>query len=263
MRAANKRSRRPCRGCGDGSTSQRGPGTPSTHLEREFAATRSTVQQAAISGTFRVESLYTRTEYISGTPLRDGYHFAQTQINDFGRPYGEGWNTATGFSVYANEGRWVGYFRGELQTAGGLPALPLAARETIQQVDHGFLPPATAQGSTAQLALLDAYVGLMFSNWQVSFGRQSLWWGPGDGGPMMLSDNAAPLNMFRINRVTPIEVAQRAGLVGAPAAGILPGSTDGTAVHERERRHRKLYAHASSAAHDSRREIHLQADGQF
>ena len=31
----------------------------------------------------------------------DGYHFAQTQINDFGRPYGQGWNTVNGFSAYA------------------------------------------------------------------------------------------------------------------------------------------------------------------
>ena len=41
--------------------------------------------------TFRLESAYTRVEDISGMPLTDGYTFAQTQINDFGRPYGEGW----------------------------------------------------------------------------------------------------------------------------------------------------------------------------
>ena len=40
-------------------------------------------------GAFRVESVYSRTGYISGIPIRDGYHFAQTQINDFGRPYGQ------------------------------------------------------------------------------------------------------------------------------------------------------------------------------
>jgi capsule assembly protein Wzi len=54
----------------------------------------------------------------------------------------------------------------------------------------------------------------MFSNWQVSFGRQSLWWGPGDGGPLMLSDNAAPLNMFRINRVTPFKLPSILGWLG-------------------------------------------------
>ena len=83
-------------------------------------------------GAFRVESLYSRTEYISGLPIRDGYQFAQTQINDFGRPYGKGWNTVNGFSTYSTWGRWVGYFRGEWQASAGLPALSLTARQTIQ-----------------------------------------------------------------------------------------------------------------------------------
>jgi len=182
-----------------------------SQLEREFQPEIDGTEQ----GIFRVESLYSRAEYISGSPINDGYHFAQTQINDFGRPFGRGWNTATGFSAYATEGRWVSYFRGEWQTSGGLPALSLAARETIQQVDHiGQLPPGLPQPSVDQFTVLDAYVGLMFSNWQVTFGRQSLWWGPGDGGPMMLSDDAVPLNMFRINRVTPLKLPSVLGWLG-------------------------------------------------
>ena len=181
-----------------------------SELEREFHSEIDGGDQ----GTFRIESLYSRAEYISGTPINDGYHFAQTQINDFGRPYGRGWNTATGFSAYASQGRWVSYFRGEWQTAGGLPALPLAARQTLQQVDHGALLTDAPQLSTSQFSVLDAYVGLMFSNWQVSFGRQSLWWGPGDGSPVMMSDNAAPLNMFRINRVTPLKLPSFLGWLG-------------------------------------------------
>ena len=43
----------------------------------------------------QVESIYTRIEGISGKPLRDGYHFGQTNTNDFGRPYGEGLNAIT------------------------------------------------------------------------------------------------------------------------------------------------------------------------
>ena len=137
--------------------------------------------------------------------MNDGYHFAQTQINDFGRPFGEGWSTVNGFSSYATRGPWVGYVRGEWQTAPSLPAFSLSARQTIQQVDFlPQLPPGTVTASVNRLALLDAYVGLTVSNWQITFGRQTLWWGPGEGGPMMFSDNAAPLNMFRINRVSPM-----------------------------------------------------------
>jgi hypothetical protein len=182
-----------------------------TELKREFDPEL----EGNDRGTFRVESLYSRVGYTAGTPIRDGFHFAQSQINDFGRPYGEGWNTTTGFSAYATQGRWVSYFRGEWQTAGGLPALSLGARQTIKEVDHiGQPPPGAPFHSVSQFQVLDAYVGLMFSNWQVSFGRQSLWWGPGDGGPLMFGDNAAPINMFRINRVTPVKLPFILGWLG-------------------------------------------------
>jgi hypothetical protein len=183
-------------------------------LEREFQP-ELRGGEGSDNGSVRVESLYARAGHVSGDPIADGFHFAQTQINDFGRPYGRGWNTVTGFSAYATHGRWFSYVRGEWQTAGDLPALPLIAREVIQQVDHiPQLPPDTPRLSVNQLQLLDTYVGLAFSNWQVSFGRQSLWWGPGDGGPLMFSDNAAPFNMFRVNRVTPFKLPSILGWLG-------------------------------------------------
>jgi hypothetical protein len=178
------------------------------HLEVEGSS-------RGVNHEFVFESVYTRQENISGQPLNDGYHFAQTLSNDFGRPYTEGWNTVTGFSTYGTAGRWVGYFRGEWQTAPSNPPLPFAARQTIQQVDFlPQLPPGTATPAQNQFVLLDSYVGLMLSDWQISFGRQSLWWGPGNGGPMMLSDNPAPLNMIRINRVSPLKLPGILGWLG-------------------------------------------------
>jgi len=164
--------------------------------------------------TFRVESIYTRTEYISGMPLTDGYDFAQTQVNDFGRPYGEGWNTASGFSAYATSGRWVAYVRGEVQTAPSIPALPLSTREVVAGLDALPLQPATPQPAVTQATLLDAYVGLMFSNWQISFGRQSLWWGTGEGTSLDLSNNAQPMDMVRVTRTTPLKLPSFLGWLG-------------------------------------------------
>lgn len=169
----------------------------------------------ASGGLFRLESVYSRTGHISGAPLTDGYTFAQTQINDFGRPYGEGWSTVNGFSAYATAGRWVAYVRAEEQTAPSIPAFSVATRETIEQVNDYFqLPPATAQPSVNQLELLDAYVGMAFSNWQVSFGKQSLSWGPGEGGSLTLSNNSQPIDMFRVNRVTPLKLPSIFGWLG-------------------------------------------------
>ena len=44
----------------------------------------------------KIESLYTRSTEISGTPLVDGFHFGQTIINDYGRPYWTGFNNVSG-----------------------------------------------------------------------------------------------------------------------------------------------------------------------
>ena len=155
----------------------------------------------------RIESAYTRLTEIAGEPITDGYDFGQTLINDFGRPYERGFNSVTGFSAWTTAGRWVGYVRAEYQQSPFAPALSESARLTIAEVDPiPVPPPATPTPSIHQLHLLDAYVGLNFNNWQVTFGQQSLSWGPGNGGSLDLSYNAPPIKMFHINRVTPLEL---------------------------------------------------------
>src|SRR5215467_2443765 len=163
----------------------------------------------------RVESVYERVTAISGEPLTDGNHFGQTLTNDFGRPYQQGLNSVLGFSAWTASGPWVGYVRAEYQHAPAGPALPDSAREFIFSVDNiPGLPPATPYASVDRLQLLDAYVGLNVQGWQFSFGKQSLWWSPAQGGPMMFSNNAIPLNMFRINRVSPFKLPSILGWLG-------------------------------------------------
>src|SRR6267143_712853 len=184
-------------------------------LQREFRPESEAIGDGNNHGTLRLESVYSRTEHISGMPLIDGYTFGQTQINDFGRPYGEGWSTVSGFSAYATRGPWVAYVRGEGQSAPSIPAYSLTTRQTIQQVNnYPQLPPGIPQPSVTQFSLLDAYVGLMLSNWQVSLGKQSLSWGPGDGGSMTLSTNAPPVNMFRVSRTEPLKLPSFLGWLG-------------------------------------------------
>src|SRR6266571_5321373 len=74
------------------------------------------------------------------SPLSDGYHFGQTILNDYGRPFAEGVNNVTGFSGWASEGRLVVYVRGEYQHAPSSPALPLTAREFIANNSEAPLP---------------------------------------------------------------------------------------------------------------------------
>jgi membrane-associated phospholipid phosphatase len=174
-------------------------------LEREFTVEGESLERGENSNA-QLESAYTRTTGIAGQPMTDGYYFGQTLLNDFGRPYSEGVNQIVGGSGWATEGPLAVYVRGEYQYAPSIPALPLAAREFFTSAYNGSLPlqPATVTPSVSQFQLLDAYVSFTLRNWQMSFGQQSMWWGPSAGGPMMFSDNATPVPMFRINRVSPI-----------------------------------------------------------
>jgi membrane-associated phospholipid phosphatase len=193
-----------------------GPEAEKTYrmLETEF---RGEIEGRTGEGRFhgRVESVYTRVTAISGKPLTDGNHFGQTLINDYGRPYQEGFNSVDGFSAWTIAGPWVGYVRAEYQHSPSAPAQPDSARQFIASVENiPGVPPATPFSAVNRARLLDAYVGLNFENWQVSFGKQSLWWSSVQGGPLMFSDNAEPLNMFRINRVSPFKLPSIFGWLG-------------------------------------------------
>jgi len=169
----------------------------------------------------RLESVYTRATQIVGKPLTDGYHFGETITNDFGRPEEQGFNNVSGVSGWASDGPFAVYVRSEFQHSPSAPALPLTARQDMARADFYQViappfpvPPDTPTNSIQRGRLLDAYVAMNLSDWQISFGKQSLSWGPGAGGGMMYSDNADPLTMFRINRVTPFKLPSVLGVFG-------------------------------------------------
>jgi len=156
--------------------------------------------------TVRLESLYSRVTGISGQPLNDSYHFGQTIINNYGRPYQEGFNSYDGFSGYAAAGRFVIYTRGEFQHAPSAPAYPLSARQAIATADGNPLQPATPFPRVDQFRLLDTYAGVNVGGWDLTFGKQSLWWAPNRGGALLFSDNAEPIYMARVSRMAPFEL---------------------------------------------------------
>src|SRR5216684_3840435 len=80
-------------------------------LATEFAKEKE-VLAGGSNREMKLESVYTRGMQISGPPLADSAHFGQTVINDFGRPYQQGFNNATGFSGHAAEGKYTVYVRG-------------------------------------------------------------------------------------------------------------------------------------------------------
>jgi Capsule assembly protein Wzi/PAP2 superfamily len=203
--------------------------TPENEAERLYQALQKEFGREVIllgggdNGELRLESAYTRSTEIAGKPLTDGDHFGQTIINDYGRPEQQGFNNVSGLSGWATYGPFAVYARGEYQHSPSAPALPLSARDAISQADFSHIgslptpfpvPPDTPTSAFNQGRFLDTYVALNLSNWQLSYGNQSLWWGPSQGGPMMFSDNAAPIRMFRLNRVTPFRLPSFLGVLG-------------------------------------------------
>ena len=171
-----------------------------------------------------LDSVYTRGTQIVGAPLRDGLHFGQTIVNDFGRPYGQGFNNVTGFSGHAVVGPLSFYVRTEYQHAASLAGLPLAAAQTISAVDAiPSVPPTTPTAAVNRMDLVEGYVGMQLDNWEISFGKQSLWWGADKSGPMLFSTNAEPILMLQINRVKPFHLP----LLGATRVDYLIGRLSG------------------------------------
>lgn len=145
----------------------------------------------------KLESVYTITTGISGKPLRDSFHFGQTIANDLGRPYDEGVSNSTGFSAYADSGPIFAYFRGEYQYAPGRGSYTPEVLDFISRSDT--IPvSALPTPDTSRFKPLEMYAGVALGKFQITFGKQSLWWGPGEASAMHFSNNAEPFYTFRI-----------------------------------------------------------------
>ena len=196
-------------------------------LQREFSSDVELLADGGWNTGAHVESVYTRFTEVAGKPLTDSEHFGETLTNDFGRPYQEGLNNVTGFSGWATAGRWVAYVRGEYQTAPAGPGYSGPVRNFIAQADNTPVQPATSIAATSQFQLLDAYVGLNFSNWQLTFGQQSLDWGPSRMGSLNFSDNAAPIRMIQLNRTVPLVLPWIFRYLGPMRVDLFFGNMDG------------------------------------
>src|SRR6185312_5156382 len=167
-------------------------------LKQEFAPDGKNYYSA------QLDSVYTRYTQISGTPLRDSYHFGQTLWNDFGRPYDEGVNMITGASSSVVAGRFFFYAQGEYQHAPGRGPLTDAQRQLVSTVDLNPILPAAPVDSIDRFYPIEIYGGVNLGQYALTFGKQSLWLGPTESGALMLSDNADPMYTLDFKRTTPL-----------------------------------------------------------
>lgn len=159
----------------------------------------------------QAESIYVRYGTIAGPALTDGYHFGQTWWNDYGRPLERGSSAIAGFSVSAVYGRFFVYDRQELQLSPGSPANTPAQSQFLNQLDNvpygtyppNFYPPKPSTAAYFRQRPLELYAGVAFHNYSLSFGKQELYWGPTNMGPLAFSSNAEPTYNLRFDSTTP------------------------------------------------------------
>ena len=159
-------------------------------------------------------NVYTRNMYIQGQPINDSFHFGQTLINDYGRPYQSGFNALDGFSVRAQGYHLTLDVRGEYQHAPGRAAYPESVQQLFAAVDSTPLLPPEPVPQTNVFRLINANLALSVANNVFSVGKADDWWGPTEAGSMALSNNAEPIYALRINRVTPLRIPILSNLTG-------------------------------------------------
>ncbi|MGZ4875856.1 MAG: capsule assembly Wzi family protein, partial [Candidatus Angelobacter sp.] len=149
-----------------------------------------------------LDSVYARVTSISGPPLTDGYHFGQTIVNDYGRPYQRGTNGLGGFSSTGVAGALAFSVRGEYEHAPSAAGFSQTVQDAIQAADFKGPQPASPIPAFNRFRLLDAYLSLNIKGWQTSFGKQTLWLGPTQD-PFLWSNNAEPVYMLRVDQTHP------------------------------------------------------------
>jgi hypothetical protein len=187
-----------------------------------------------------IESVYSVGRAITGTPLSDSYHLGSTIINDYGRPFENGFNNYTGASGYATVGRFVFYARGEFEAAPSAAGYSQSLANALSMVDGTtFLNPATGlpyvqatipMGPIASIAngrVMEAFVSAHVLAHEISFGKQDEWLGPGLGGGMAYSNNAENIYSFRINRVEPLHIPLLSWITGPFRYDFLVGGLHG------------------------------------
>jgi Capsule assembly protein Wzi len=195
-------------------------------LSEEFAAELPRIAGAQ-NLEFRLESVDQRSTTIIGRPLTDGYHFAETIVDDYGRSFGEGENSYSGLSFHAAAGPFAAYARAEIQRVPSAPAPGATAQQVIAAADFTSAGAAGPPSGFTRGRLLDANVSYTVANNQFTFGKQTMWWGPARSGSTLFSNNAEPVTMLRYDRVQPITLPGFLGLLGSIRMQLFVGRLEG------------------------------------
>ena len=109
------------------------------------------------------------------------------------------------FSTYNNEG--INYGEGsnaviQFQSQARLwQAISFFVQPALIYNQHAYL---SGDDSDTDLTLHKGYAKLNIFNFEVQAGRDSLWWGPGYHGALLMSSNAHPFDMIKLSNPEPV-----------------------------------------------------------
>jgi len=67
-------------------------------------------------------------------------------------------------------------------------------------------PLVSQRESDTKVTMLSAVAAIAYEGIELSVGRQPLWWGPGQHGSLIMTNNAKPLDMIRLTNPSPLQL---------------------------------------------------------
>jgi hypothetical protein len=130
--------------------------------------------------------------------LVEGWH-SESFIKPLEDPYGR--------YLYANHTPNIENVRGDEFRRGSNYRAGFATRGTVDRFAF-YLHPEYADSSLddGDVDLIEGYGKVMLGDFEIEAGKDSLWWGPGYHGSMLMSNNALPLTMIQVTNPQPIQL---------------------------------------------------------
>jgi hypothetical protein len=107
--------------------------------------------------------------------------------------------------LYADDTPDIENIRGDEYRRGSNARAGFATRGTLFDRFAFYLHPEYADSSQTDgdVELIEGYGKVMIGDFEIQAGKDSLWWGPGRHGSMLMSNNAQPFTMIKVTNPQP------------------------------------------------------------
>jgi hypothetical protein len=118
--------------------------------------------------------------------------------------------------VHADKPPDIENVRGDTFRRGSNYRAGFASRATLADRFAFYLHPeyTDSSESDADVDLIEGYGKVMMGPLEIEVGKDSLWWGPGRHGSILMSNNPAPFTLVKVTNPQPIELPWIFGVLG-------------------------------------------------